>query len=316
MDKILPLQYITDIDPVPEEIVDASGWFQTEYLVYKKGGWPVSQAVDLLPIYMAQGWLVYDKEDGYDLRIDGGTTFYYPWTEFSMRRRKLQSEDVLQTIITDFTAAYNEGRQINDSRYDELVNLYDVMLDKTEDELVALDGIVDTDDALLAAIIADMESDYDDYSGNLGELLDDYGDAQRLRINTQFDNEVADAKQDLTTRGMYNSTVWTSTNAGIEFRRAEALTDLEDKILRLRADLLGKDQNYLIDMRKGIYDARVRLLGVKQDNALKPLELRNRVLLAMLAFMERRTDDYPGLDGLADIVAKLGYSDTPSMVVP
>jgi len=316
MDKINPLLYITDINPVPEKIIDASGWFQTEYLVYQKGGWPMSKAVDLLPIYMAQGWLVYNKEDGSDVRREGGVTHTYLWTKYYMHRRKLQSEDVLQTLITDFTGAYNDGREINDSRYDELVTLYDVMLDKTEDELEVLDGVVDTDDALLAAIIAAMEADYDDYTGNLAGLLDDYGDSQRLRINTQFDNEVADTRQDLTSRGMYNTTVWTSVNAGVEFRRAEALTDLEDKILRLRADLLGKDQDYLVAMRKNIYDARLRLLNLKQDNVLRPLEFRNKMLIAMLSFMERRTDDYPGLDGLADIAAKLGYSDTPNSVIP
>ena len=316
MDKINPLTYITDVTPVPEAIVNASGWFTTEYLVYKKGGYPISQAVDLLPLYMAQGWLVYDKVDGTDERTEGGVTSSYLWTEYYMHRRKLQSESVLNTLIADFTTAYNEGRQINDTRYDELVALYDVMLDKTENELIALDATVDTDDALLAAIIADMETDYDNFDDAMDGLLDGWGDAQRLRINNQFDAEVTQARQDLTNRGMYNTTVWTSVNAGIELRRAEALTDLEDKILERQMKLADNVQRFLIDMRKGIYDARMRLLGVKQDNALRPLEFRNKMLIAMLTFMERRSDDYPGLDGLADIAAKLGYSDTPSTVVP
>jgi hypothetical protein len=49
---------------------------------------------------------------------------------------------------------------------------------------------------------------------------------------------------------------------------------------------------------------------------LKPLEFRNSMFAAMLNFMERRTDDYPGIDGLANIAAQLGYSEGAAVVAP
>jgi len=71
-----------------------------------------------------------------------------------------------------------------------------------------------------------------------------------------------------------------------------------------------------VAMRKNVYDARARLLGIIENNTYEPMKIRNIVLQAMLAFMERRTDEYPSMQGLAELSAKLGYSDTPSQVVP
>jgi hypothetical protein len=48
---------------------------------------------------------------------------------------------------------------------------------------------------------------------------------------------------------------------------------------------------------------------MKQKRILVPTEIRNTVFKWMLDFMERREDDYPGLDQLAGISEKLGFSD-------
>jgi hypothetical protein len=410
MDKINPLLYITDVDPVPEAILNASGWFETEYMEMTYDSF-LDGGTNYLEWYMAQGWTVYDKLTWYDAHggtfVSGGG---YAVTKYSMKRRKLQAERVLQSMITEFTDAYNEGRQVNDSRYDELVTLYSVMLDKTENDLANLattvdgytdiidaiikglpadfdahkvdvdailatwstaidtaitssDGIITEYVAVLAPLIAALPTNYTAHKTDVDGLLDDWGASMRADINTRFNNELTKAMQALTDRGMYNSTVWTSTSAGIETERSKALVDLEDKIAEkqvalkdrlyeqqvssmkfifdAQAQQVGIRQNGVfkaIDLRNLFYgrqldtkdrlialkmsmnthilEANHRLLATLQDGTYKPLDFRNAILSAMFNFMERRTDDYPGLDGLAGIAAQLGFSEGAAVVAP
>jgi len=305
MDKINPLLYITDTDPVPEEVFDASGWFETEYITFQmrwtynnNSSWGPDG--DKLAWFMAQGWVIYNKSI-----VDvGGPGDVYEYTYY-LKRRKLQSERVLQDMISEFTGAYNEGRAINDQRYDEIVNLYSVMLDKTEGEISALN--LDTDD--YEDLVGLLTTDFDDFDGSSAGMLDGYGQSQRDRITLQFDNEQSVVKQGLISRGMYNSTVWSSVNTGVERRRAESLNDLEDKILARRAELLESAYDRKVKVRVAVLQARDRIFSLRRENKLGPLELRNTVLSAMLGFMERRSDEYPGLDQLAGIAAQLGYGE-------
>jgi hypothetical protein len=235
-------------------------------------------------------------------------------TTFGLTRRKLQSERVLQDMITEFTDAYNEGRTINDSRYDELVTLWATLAGNVEDDINALNTNETNYVALLDAVVAQLPTDFDTYQDYVEDLLDGWGDSMRADLTERFDNLLAAARQDLVTRGMYNTTVWTSTNVGIERERQIATTDLEDKILERLLASKDQEQRFLVDMRNGTLAAYSRILGIRQDNVLRPLDVRNRILTSMFNFMERRQDDYPDLGNLANIAAQLGYSDTQSTV--
>ena len=352
MDKINPLLLITDSDPIPEAVMDVSGWFLTETMAIASD----SEDAQYMGWYLAQGWQKQaDTTEttttgqywqwldgsapvdfnthpsfatlGYDLYtttryfISGMVTFrgrYFDITHTDkihhLVRRRLQSEKVMQSLVTDFTKAYNEGREINDQRYDELVVLYDTMVDKTEDEI---NGLVETDDyytGLMDTIAGLLPTDFAAYEDDVDGLLDDWGDAAKARVNTQFDNQSSKVAQGLVDRGMYNSTVWTSTSTGVEDTRAQALLEIDEKIIELQLKLKDRIEELRVRMRLGVLDAYARLMDIKQKNALRPLEFRNQMLTLMLTFMERRTDDYPGLDGIANIAAQLGYADTPSTV--
>jgi hypothetical protein len=317
MDKINPLLYITDTDPVPEAVLDASGWFETEYITVEGVvvDTPTSseRSASYLEWFLAQGWVQYDKRSV--VRYISGTTVAYNDTYY-LKRRKLQAERVLNDMIREFTDAYNEGREINDSRYDELVTLYNVMLDKSEDHLGTLDTLTSDYSAVVEAIIEAMPEDYDAHKAEVDGILDDWGDSMRDEINTRFDNEAAKVQQALVDRGMSNTTLLTGMNAGIETERSKALTDLEDKIVERRLALKDRLYTLKVDVEKRVTEAHTRLLAVRQDHVLKPLEFRNAIFQAMLAMMERRTDDYPGLDGLANLAAQLGYSDGAAVVAP
>jgi hypothetical protein len=235
----------------------------------------------------------------------------------SIKRRKLQSERVLQSMITEFTDAYNEGRSINDQRYDELVALYNILLDNTETTIATVTDAASAYEALITAVVDALPGDYTTHESAVTGLLDDWGDGRRDEINTQFNNELAKAEQALVDRGMHNSTVWTSVSAGIETQRAKALTDLEDKIADKQVAIKDRLYTFKSDMRAKMLAAYDRLMSNKKDDpVLRHLEMRNTVFANMLAFMERRQDDYPGLEGLANIAAQLGYGEGGSVMAP
>lgn len=303
MEKINPLSYVTDTDPVPEEVLDASDWYEWEYTNVNI---PEDNSESDLSWLLSQGWSVY-MSTGYTLN---GVRQY----SATLRRRKFRPDKALKALISDFTTAYNEGREINDQRYDEIVAIYNVMLDKSEDYLTTIESENNGYDDLLDALITNLESDYDDHAEDVGDDLDDYGDAQRTRIETQFDNELAAARQDLVNRGMYNSTVWASISAGIAQKESDALTELEDKIIRLQLD--NKNHLYAakVDMRKNVLAARDRKIQAAKEGKLSYLQQRNEILIAMLNFMERRNDDYPGLQNLGQLATQLGMNNVTGVM--
>jgi len=567
MVKINPLSYIVDTDPVPEAILDVSGWFETEYLTLKQSAYNGDFTdASVINWYMAQGWVTESKTTGVDV-IDGYNWYYNLYT---MKRRKMQSERVLQSMITEFTNAYNEGRALNDSRYDEIVLIFNSMLDKSSDFMTVqetaltafltasnllldplasdysayetaanaaildyqntsdqLEAISDSIEAVVtllntastetnasaaglsglsalldsvaaslvtsaadldtfftkinllatgldtaatnlvafdselpadrAAISADVAADltaFDVATTNLDDgfsafeteantALLAYGTSLRLKINQRFDNELTKARQDLVSKGIYNSTMWASVSSGIERERTLALADIEDKIVqqqlkvtegvydrraalkskaleaksrrnsitvslhehlfrfhdqklrvqdslarinsqraqvesqrlavhdqelkvnglqmqlhghimavhdqgmkvtehRLRlhdqflraneanmrvriaqmeshshiAGLLGQLCDRNIDFTVKLAEAKNRIQDRISTGSLNILQMRNGILTAMLGFMERRTDEYPGLDSLAGIAAQLGYSEGGTVSPP
>ncbi|MGI6099786.1 MAG: hypothetical protein ACOYD3_08530 [Kiritimatiellia bacterium] len=309
MDKINPMLYITDHDPVPEEVMDASGWFEMEYITVEfRWSYTINAtwgpAENSLAWYMAQGWVVYDKTVE-DVGRPGDVYLY----KYYLRRRKMQSERVLNDMIREFTEAYNEGREVNDRRYDEIVALYNVMLDKTENEIIGLSNVTDKYDDLIDRIINGLPGSADDYEKKVESLLRGYGDSMRDEINIRFDNEKAKARQELVGRGLFNSTIWTTTSAGIERLRARALAELEDKLVERKLGAADDVQRIKMELNDRFELAAHRLMDAQKNRRFGASEFRNAVLTSMLNFMERRSDEYPGLGELASIAAQLGYAE-------
>jgi hypothetical protein len=158
MEKINPLGYITDTDPVPEEIMDASGWFATEYMTVE---WDGLSPTNYLEWYMAQGWTIYNRETWYEW--DPVVSLNVGHARAYLKRRKIQSEKVLTDMIAEFTAAYNEGRSINDQRYDEIVLIFNACLDQTETLITAAEVGLDAFGAAAALVLDPMASDFAEY---------------------------------------------------------------------------------------------------------------------------------------------------------
>lgn len=310
LQKINPMLYITDHDPVPEEVLNASGWFEDEYITLKLSQYDGDVgSYEMVGWYLAQGWVTYNKTSGVD--VVNGHNFYY--TILHMRRRKMQSERVLNDMIREFTEAYNEGRMLNDQRYDEIVALYNVMLDRSENEANALTSIYTNYDDVINRIITGLPQNADDYAAKIDGLLDGYGTSMRDEINIRFDNELAKARQDLVSKGLFNATVWTTSSSGIELLRSRALAELEDKIVERKLASAGDVQRIKMEISNRLEQAAYRLMEAKRNRAFGASEFRNAILTAMLNFMERRTDEYPGLGDLAGIVAQMGYAEGGSV---
>jgi hypothetical protein len=64
-----------------------------------------------------------------------------------------------------------------------------------------------------------------------------------------------------------------------------------------------------MDVSNRLESASNRLAELKSSRRFTASDFRNKILTAMLAFMERRSDDYPGMEALAELAAKLGYSE-------
>ena len=392
IEKINPLLYITDRDPIPEDVLDASAWFKTETCELDFGeyvGRPaenVAMHKSMLAYYLANGWYVdavlKGGEGGVWLSVasafnstsgsatsessskskgeskassksessglsataysaqsvgesegksngdssskgksensgesqanttqDGGP-YWYAYNRIRLKRRRMQTELVLKDMIAQFTKAYNEGRQINDERYDELVALYALMLSRTEDEANAFAGLNVDDFKPLAKLVTDeIKKAIEEYKGAVGDLPADWMQSRIDEINRKFDALLAEAKSKMVSAGTYNSTVWPTTESGIERDRQIALNDLKDEMVTLKVDVYGKIASMTADVGKNLLDCEIKILEMQNKMMLGPTEMRNQVFKWMLDFMERRDDDYPGLESIAQIAERLGYSD-------
>jgi len=243
---------------------------------------------------------------------DGGP-YWYAYQRIRLKRRKMQSEAVLQDMITSFTKAYNEGREINDARYDELVALYSLMLSRTEDEANAFGGLSANDFKPLAeAVVAAVKDALEKYRGAVGDIPADWMQSRIDEINRKFDALIGQAKSKMVSEGTYNSTVWPTTLSGIERDRQYALNDLKDEMVTAKIDAYGKIATITSDIGQKLLDCEIRIIEAQQKMLLGPTEVRNTVFKWMLDFMERRDDEYPGLDQLVTIADRLGYGDGAS----
>jgi hypothetical protein len=240
---------------------------------------------------------------------DGGP-YWAAWSKIRLKRRRMQSEAVLKDMIASFTKAYNEGRQINDERYDELVSLYAIMLARTEEEANALamfspDDFKDLAKMLTDAIKAAMER----FAKSVENLPDNWMQSRIDEINRKFDALIGTTKAKMVTEGTFNSTVWPTTMSGIERERQYALNNLKDDMVTLRVEVYGKIASMTADVGQKLLDCEIRIIEAQQKQLLGPTEVRNTVFKWMLDFMERRDDDYPGLDQLVTVADRLGYAD-------
>ena len=294
-----------DIDPVFQDITPANKSvprMKDWYLTSTVSGVPE----DSVPWMLAQGWEVVST------RTDKTV---FPWVvTYKMRRTDLQNFNVLNELLTDFTDAYNEGRTANDKRYEDVVTLWTEMLDKSQTHLDEAKTSLTTQLNLHLTTLDDLENEYASFFTDVKTDLDDLTvtlDADRTRVNDQFDAQLAASDQNMLNRGYYSSAMISNIDAGIEEKRALALTEITEREQRMKADItLRKNQVYVdvLRMRAGLVDAQMALTNREQEFLAYQLDERNRILTGLFGFVERRTDAYPDMNALARLTASLAES--------
>ena len=239
---------------------------------------------------------------------DGGA-YWYSCQRIRLKRRKMQSEAVLQDMITSFTKAYNEGRGVNNARYEELVSLYALMLSRTEDEANGFGFSPDDFKPLVEMVVGAVRDALAKYGASVENIPDDWLQQRIKDINDKFDALVGEAKTTMVSNGTYNTTVWPTTLAGIERRRADALNDLKDDMVTLKVETYGKIAGTTADVGNKLMDCATQIIKAQKELLLGPTEIRNNVFKWMLDFMERREDEYPGLEAISAAAESLGYGD-------
>jgi hypothetical protein len=219
----------------------------------------------------------------------------------------MQANAVLQSMVDSLVSAYNEGRDINVARYDEIVALYAMMLSSTENELNAIMETEPDMDLAFDDINERIENALANYGSVADSLPADWNESRIADINLKFDNLISAARAKMVADGTYNGTVWVTTEAGIERQRAYALNNLKDEMVTLKLDAYGKIATITASVGEQLINAQVRIFEALRKKRLDPVDLRNTVFKWMLDFMERREDEYPALAELPTIAERLGY---------
>ena len=234
-----------------------------------------------------------------------GSPYWAAWNTIVLKRKSLKGDKVLKDMIAELVKAYNRGQTINIDRYEELVNLYALLLSNTEDELGAFSLDPDDFKPLVDVVLDACRDALSNFRDKVEDLPDDWMQSRIDEINRKFDKLLEEARSRLITQGLYNGTVWPTTESGIERDRQLALNDLKDDMVTVKIDAYGKIATLTGDIGGKVIDAATKLCSL-QAEALKPTEMRNTVFKWMLDFMERREDEQPGLDAVSSAIEKFG----------
>lgn len=294
MTRITPV--FQPLTPVVEKIPLQRPWFLNQSV----GGVPE----DAVPAMLASGYEVTWAMPG---------MFGEP-TTYGLRKSRMLNQNVVLDLLESFTRSYNEGRMANEKRYVDIIKNYNEMLDKSQTELDNEQAEVGGEIVVHMTTLNDLESQYDKFFVDVKNDLDGLDltmDADRQRVRDQFDSLIAAEGQKLSSRGFFSSALLSSINAGIEERRALALTEISERLQRLRADLfLRKNQVYIdvLKMRAGLIESKIGLSDRRQAFMKYRMDERNKLLVGLFGFVERREDSYPGLGAMAQVTASLGES--------
>lgn len=311
---------VPNIEPLEGEIRDISPL--VKYSPYA-GAWWQNSVVSRVPEnavgwMVAQGWQVTDSFEEDDQQF------------YTMNRESMNSWSILQTMLNEYTQAYNEGRRANSVRYNDIVSFWvdaierarhhldetgdvsdehialyvtrmDEMVDGVESEMaLCLEDATDASAALatqLTKFLAKLDAlqgVYDTHESVAEAFLIDLGTAETARINEQFNSTLAKNLQSITDRGFYSSQLITSVTARVERERSEALTQLNDRLSREKLDNEHKLYEQEISLKGMDLDGRVKYNSALMQQSQFIVETRKSIALtvmqARMARMSGRMD--------------------------
>ena len=288
------------IEPLVAAIPDPSNWYEND-------------VANNVPEHVAPSMLAAGYEIGLvNSVIVGGDVFnpIYGYT-YGMTRTELVGDKVLADLLTTFTVAYNEGRDHNHKRYEDGLAIYEEMLDKTQSAIADNRTDLEAELSEHRSELADLQSDYDDRFAEINADMTNLAatlEADRTRVNRQYDVEESNALTALTNMGFANSSQRTVMLAGIERERQVALTEVSEREQRLKAEISQrKNEVYLSALRMKVdrLQAEMGLQNREQEFRAYELGTRNEILVGMTNFVASREDGHPSLGAIAQVAAAL-----------
>lgn len=257
-----------------------------------------------------------------------------PTLTYTLTRSELQSVEVLLSLCNSYTIAANEARDANETRYNEVVANWTEMISSSQTQFAeqvsqqnAAYGVYLTD---LGAYIDEINQLTDDNRQRLtleyaihkdaaGGYLTGLGSTELARINEEFAAAKAEQLQDAINRGFYSSLIPVAIKERNTRDRDEQIQMLNDRLMREKlqnehqlweqfVNLSEGQQKLILDkmnanvMRlegwKNVHVDNMRLLAYQLDE-------RNKLLIGLYSFVERREDIGPEWKDMTSMIAGL-----------
>lgn len=293
---------MSDITPVFRDLTPS------EFTNANVGQWYFEQNIGLVPdtvvpYLAAHGFIVNGGTEHY---IDGEFAGYL----LNMERNKFSRLDAIQLLLNTQVFSFNEGRQLNQTRYEDLVTNTQLLLSTNQTDVTDfLANSVTNSTGYLTLMVADLDDlpdEYDTHVSTATAFLTSLGVTELARINEKYDDLLTSQAQGLTNRGFYSSALSSQVVLQVERERTQAIIELQDRLAREK----WENQHRLYEQQ---FKMRMETLRVRQSTGTFHSELiryqldqRSNLALALYGLVERREDDYPGVGDLVATVSALG----------
>ncbi len=318
---------------VPEELPDQHELIVKEMVnPYYTAVWWTPQTASGVPeqvmgYLLAQGWDITATE-----QIEGITP---PTYQYALAKSGLSPQNVLLSLCNSFTVAYNDALKLNEVRYNDIVRDWTEMIASSR---VHMEAQVETQDAALGVYIADLNEyteeidalidanrddlirDYGVHAETAKALLTDLGSTELARIHEAFAASRSVQLQHSIDKGLYSSLDPVDITARSDRDRDEQIQALNDRLAREKLTnehtlygqrvSLAEFRNQAIVAKMNTYVTRLDGWKTVHADNMKlmayQLDERNKLLVGLYSFVERREDVAPQWRDMSSMIAGLG----------
>ena len=203
-------------------------------------------------------------------------------------------------LMNQYVDAMNSANNANNQRYEDILEGYRELAGRSGDmHSERTDYLTNAYNQMGNQINSGYQDRYDKGM----ELLDGLGQAERDRINRSYDNQVGSIGTNLSNRGLNNTTIAGSMQNAINRNRNESQAALSEQ---LRREQFGAHSQMSYDQLAALQNIlQSGTTHIDSANAQRISE-QTGIPLEMLAFMERRNDVGPSMEGLMNLYMQLG----------
>lgn len=227
----------------------------------------------------------------------------------------------LSAMLDDFDRAYEESKQSNLERYEQLIaeasttslpSPYVVMsypqlalhLDSAHFEPIVtdLETLVQEQLTVDQEVLDALPSDYE----TISEEIDRIGDRAREDIAEAYRAKLSEAMQGLVDTGMYNSILGAAATSGMAQAEANDLARLNDEIGKMKVQVLSANMSLRAQERRTQANNRLSSSRATMDWRVDRAKTLATIYQMGAAIVEGRTDVGPALSDIANLTMNIG----------